>query len=144
MLESQSWKNKIVTKNGRLKRWSYLPKLLIITITSFNFFNCPVKLLRNLKLKLRSKFNHDLTNHYYLHSAVWKSWHNFKLKRTQGARHNQFFFRNVQNNEIFETFKMFKNMFKVKFDTKTDSNMQNSMLAFIFFYFRLIWIWRIQ
>ena len=47
MLESQSWKNKIVTKIGRLKKWLYLLKLLTITITSSNFFQlscCPVKL----------------------------------------------------------------------------------------------------
>ena len=42
MLGSQSWKNKIVTKRGRLRRWWYLSRLLPITITSFSFFNCPV------------------------------------------------------------------------------------------------------
>ena len=36
-------KNKTVTKTGRLKRWWYLSKRLTITITSFNFLNCPVK-----------------------------------------------------------------------------------------------------
>ena len=30
-------------------------------------------------------------------------------KRAQEGRHSQFFFQNVQNNEIFEVFKMFKN-----------------------------------
>ena len=30
-------------------------------------------------------------------------------KRAQEARHNQFFFQHIQNNEIFEIFKMFKN-----------------------------------
>ena len=78
MLESQSWKNKIVPRMGRLKRWWYLSKLLTITILSFNFFNCLVKLLRNLKLKFRSKFNHDFTNHGYLHSAAWKTLYSFK------------------------------------------------------------------
>ena len=109
MLESQSWKDKIVTKMGRLKRWWYLSKLLTINITSFNFFNCPVKLKSNLKLKFTSKFNHGFTNHGYLHSAVWKALYNFKIKRAQAARHNQFFFQNVQNIEIFEIFRMFKN-----------------------------------
>ena len=33
----------------------------------------------------------------------------FKIMRAQEARHNQFFFQNIQNNEIFEIFKMFKN-----------------------------------
>ena len=45
----------------------------------------------------------------YLHSAVWKALYNFKIKRAQETKHNQFFFQNVQNNEIFEIFKMFKN-----------------------------------
>ena len=109
MLGTQSWKNKIVTKMLKLKRWWYLSKLLTITITSFNFFNCPVKLQRNLKLKFRSEFNHGFTNHGYLRIAVWKVLYNFKIKKIQRARENQFFFRNVQNNEIFEIFKMFKN-----------------------------------
>ena len=60
-------------------------------------------------MKFRSKFNHDFTNHGYLHSAVLKAFHNFKIKRAQEARHNQFFLQNVQNNEIFEIFKMLKN-----------------------------------
>ena len=109
MLGTQSWKNKIVTKIWKLKRWWYLSKLLTITITSFNFFNCPVKLQRNLKLKFRLKFNHGFTNHGYLHIAVWKVLYNIKIKKIQRARENQFFFQNVQNNEIFDIFKMFKN-----------------------------------
>ena len=55
---------------GRLKRRWYLSKILTITITSFNFFNCPVKLQRNLKLKFRSKFNHDFANHGCLDSGL--------------------------------------------------------------------------
>ena len=77
-------KNKVVTKMLRLKRWWYLSKLLTVSITSFNFFNCSVKLKSNLKL------------------------HNFKIKRGQEARHNQIFFQNVPNNEIFEVYKMFR------------------------------------
>ena len=107
-----------------------MSKILSITITSCNF-NCPVKLERNVKLKLRSKFNHDFTNHDYLDSAFWKALYNFKIKITQETRHNQFFFPDVQNNEIFEIFKMFKNKFKVKFDTKINSKMQNSMVVSI-------------
>ena len=60
-------------------------------------------------MKFRSKFNHDFISNGYLHSAVWKALYNFMIKRAQEARHNQFFFQNVQNNEIFEIFKMFKN-----------------------------------
>ena len=109
MLESQPWKNEILIKMWRLKRWWNLSKLLTITITNFNFFNCPVKLQRSVKLKFRSKFNHGFTNHGYLHSPVWKALYNFKIKRAQETRHNKFFFQNVQNNEIFEIFKMSKN-----------------------------------
>ena len=61
-----------------------------------------------MKLKFRSKFNHGFTNHGYFHSAAWKALYNFKMKRAQEARHNQFFFQNVQNNEVFEISKMFK------------------------------------
>ena len=76
-------KNKIATKLWRLKRWWNLLKLLTISITSFNFFNCPVKLERNLKLKFRWKFNHGFTNDSYLHSAVWKALYNTKEPRRQ-------------------------------------------------------------
>ena len=42
--------------------------------------------------------------------VVWKALYNFKVKKAQEARHNQFFFQSFQNNEIFEIFKMFKNI----------------------------------
>ena len=48
-------------------------------------------------------------NHDFFNSSVWKALYNFKIKRTQEARNYQFFFQSVQNNEIFEIFKMFKN-----------------------------------
>ena len=46
--------------------------------------------------------------------AIWtvlfeKRYTILRKKRAQEARHNQFFFQNVQNNGIFEIFKMFKN-----------------------------------
>ena len=31
-----------------------------------------------------------------------------KIKRPQEAKHNQFLFQNVQNNEIYQIFKMFE------------------------------------
>ena len=40
---NQKKKKKTVTKTGRLKRWWHFSKRLTITITSFNFLNCPVK-----------------------------------------------------------------------------------------------------
>ena len=43
-------------------------------------------------MKFRSKCNYGFTNHGYLHGAVWKALYNFKIKRAQEARHNQFFF----------------------------------------------------
>ena len=87
MLESRSRKNKIGTKMWRLK-------LLTITIASFNFFNCPVKSLTNLKLKFRSKVNHGFTNHGCLHSAVWKALYNLKYKEPR-RQHITIFFQNV-------------------------------------------------
>ena len=72
---------------------------MTITITSFNFFNSPVKLWRDFKP------------------------HNFKIKRAQEARHNQFFFQNVQNNETFEILKMFKNnRIELRFTTQKGSS----------------------
>ena len=41
-------------------------------------------------------------------TVVWKALFNFKIKRSQEAIHNQFFFQIVQNNEIFDVFKIFK------------------------------------
>ena len=35
-----------------------------------NFFSCHVKLLKNLKLKFRLRFNHGFTDHGCMHSAV--------------------------------------------------------------------------
>ena len=63
MLESQSWKSKIVTKMWRLKRWWYLSKLYYYShkFDFGNFFSCPVKLYKNLKLKFRLKFIHGFT-----------------------------------------------------------------------------------
>ena len=40
------------------------------------------------------------------------------ILRAQEARHNQFFFQIVQNNEIFEIFKMFKNSWIKVYYTK--------------------------
>ena len=53
----------------------------------------------------------------------------FLDKKSPGGK--KIFIQNVQNKNIFEIFKMFKNKFKVKFDTKTNLNMQNSMLVSI-------------
>ena len=63
MLESQSWKNKTITKMWRLKRWWYLSKLDYYNhkFDFGNFFSCPVKLQKNLKLKFRLKFKHGFT-----------------------------------------------------------------------------------
>ena len=118
MFESQSWKNKTVTKVWSLKRWWYLSKLLTITITNFNFFNCPENLWRKLRLKFRSKFNHGFTNHGYLHSAVWKALYNFKIKRTQEAKHNKFFFQNVQIMRSMRSSKYLKTTVELMFTTQ--------------------------
>ena len=43
-----------------------------------------------MKLKLRSKFHQDFTNHGYLHSTAWKALYNFKVTRAQEARDSSF------------------------------------------------------
>ena len=88
-------------ENGKVEKMVVLVKLLFIAITSFNFCNCPVKLWRSLKLKFRSKFNHDLTNHGYLHHALWKSLYNFKKKEPM---------RQVINNFSFRMFKIMRSL----------------------------------
>ena len=62
-----------------------------------------------MKLKFISIFNHGFTNHDYLGSAIWKALYNFQVKRANKARDNHVFSQNIQNNEIFKLFKMFKN-----------------------------------
>ena len=86
-------------------------------ITSFNFFSCPVKLWRDLKLKITPKFNHDFTNDGYLHGAIWKTLYNFKIKRAQKARHNQFFFQNVQEMRSLRSSKCLKTTAELTFTT---------------------------
>ena len=54
----------------------------------FSLFQLSCKIVK----EFRSKFNHDFTNHGFLHSAVWKALHNVEIKRAEKARHNQFFF----------------------------------------------------
>ena len=69
-----------------------------------------------MKLKFRSKCIHVFTNYGYLYSSVWKALHNVQIKRVQEAIHNQFSLQNVQNSEIFEIFKMFKNNIWISFN----------------------------
>ena len=93
-----------------------------------NFFSCPVKLKKNLKLKFRSKFNHDFTNHgYLLHSAVWKVLYNFKIKESR--------IQDITRTNFLDKFdpKSQNCQLKLKFGTKTNSNMLNSMMMFTFF-----------
>ena len=61
----------------------------------FQGFQLSCKIVKELKLKFRCKLNYGFTNHGYLHSAVWKVLKNFKIKRAQEVRHNQFFFQNI-------------------------------------------------
>ena len=73
MLESKSWKSKTVTKMWRLKGWWYLPKLDYYhhKFDFGDFFSCPVKLWKNLKLKFRSKFNHGFTIYKVLFKKIY-------------------------------------------------------------------------
>ena len=119
---------------------SFLAKILLIKYFYIQYAWISVKKkqksnqngkVEKMVVLVKKEFNHDFTNHGYLHSPIWKALYSFKIKRAQEASHNQFFFQNVQINEIFEIFKMFKNMFKVKFEIKTNSNMQSSIVVSI-------------
>ena len=79
-------------QNGKVEKMVVLVKNFDHHHHKFQLFQMSCK--RNLKLKVRLKFNHNFTNHGYLYSAVWKALYNFKIKRAQEARHNQFFFQN--------------------------------------------------
>ena len=83
ILESQSWKNKIVTKREGYKDGGICPKLLTISITNFNFFNCPVNLQRNLKLIFRLKFNHGFTSFSYFTVLFEKL---YTIKKSPGGK----------------------------------------------------------
>ena len=61
-----------------------------------------------MKLKIRSKFWLYLS--WLFAQCCLRSFiYNFKIKRAQEARDNQFLFQNGQSNEILEIFKMFRN-----------------------------------
>ena len=47
----------------------------------FELFQLPCKVVKEFETEIKSKFNHGFTNHGYLHSAVWKSLYNFKIKK---------------------------------------------------------------
>ena len=54
----------------------------------FNFdhlFRSPVKLLEDLNMKFRSKFNHGFTIHGYLHCAILKPLHGCNVTRAHVA-----------------------------------------------------------
>ena len=70
-----------------------------------------------MKLKIRSKFNHSFTDHGYLRSAVWKALYNFKVKRAQEARDNQFLFQNIKKMIFLRTLKCSKATVELTFTT---------------------------
>ena len=51
-------------------------------------------------------------------TVVWKALYNFKIKRAQEARHNQFFFQNIQNNEILRSSKFVETTVELTFTTQ--------------------------
>ena len=73
---------------------------MVVLVKTFDYYHHTSQ-LSHLSCKIAKEFETEI--------AVWKSLYNFKIKRTQEARHNKFFILNVENNDIFETFKMFKN-----------------------------------
>ena len=68
-------------------------------------------------MKFRLKFNHDFTSHGYLHSAAGKALYNFKIKRAQEARHNQFFLQNLQKMRSLRSSKCLKTIVELTFTT---------------------------
>ena len=98
-----------------------------------------------MKLKFRSKFNHDFISHDYLHSAVLKTLYNFKIKRA----HNQFFFQNVHNNKIFKIFRMFKatvelTFLELTFTTQKANTFSPCTGCFVFNWKYLFWVNLVQ
>ena len=91
-------------QNGKVEKTVVLVKTFDHYHHKFQLLQLSCKIAKECELKFSSKLNHG-----YLDSAVWKALYNFKIKRALEVRHNQFFFQNIQNNEIFEIFKMFKN-----------------------------------
>ena len=86
MLESQSWKNKIVTKMLRLKRWWCLSKLDYYhhRFDFGDFFSCPVKLQNNLKLKFKSKFHHGFTIIMAIYRVLFEKIYTILILLTMG------------------------------------------------------------
>ena len=97
IFKSESWKDKIVTNDVNNENMLGFVNTFDQYHHNFDFdyfFSPPVKLLKDLNLKLRSKFNHGFKGHGYLHCAV-KALNNFKLKRTHEASDSQFLFQIV-------------------------------------------------
>ena len=72
MLESHE---KIMKKQHSNQIWK-VEKMVVLAKTfnhyyhKFQLFQLSCQIVKNLKLKLRSKFNYDFTNHDYLHSGL--------------------------------------------------------------------------
>ena len=97
-----------------------------------------------MKLKFRSKLNHEFTNHGYLHRVVWKALYNFKIKGAQEARYNQSFFQNIQNDEIFQIFKMFKTAAELTFTTQKANGCSPWTACSVFNWKYLFWVNLVQ
>ena len=97
-----------------------------------------------MKLKFRSKFNHDFTNHGYLHSAVWKALYNFKIKRAQEARHNQFFFQNIQKMRYLRSSKCIKTTVELTFTTQKANSRSPWTACSAFNWKYLFWVNLVQ
>ena len=59
-----------------------------------------------------------LTTDGFLDSAVWKALYSFKIKSAQEARHNQFFFQNVQKMRFSISSKCLKTTVELTFTTQ--------------------------
>ena len=77
-------------------------------------------------------------------TAVWKALYNFKIKRAHEARHNQLFFQNFQNNEIFDIFKNFKTTAELRFTTQKANACSPWTACSVFSWKCLFWVNLVQ
>ena len=85
-----------------------------------------------------------LTNHGFLASAVWKALYSFKIKSAQAARHNQFFFQNVQKMRSSISSKCLKTTAKLTFTTQKANASSPWTACSVFNWRYLFWVNLVQ
>ena len=74
----------------------------------FELFQLPCKVVKEFETEIKSKFNHGFTNHGYLHSAVWKSLYNFKIKEPRRQEITNFSFKLFKTMRFLRSSKCWK------------------------------------